>query len=150
MISMHEINMGLVIFVKQAAKEIYGDTAVKVLSNDETMPERPAVRIFTDTLGAGSICSGARQRDISCEIYFYTRDAKQYRVENLKIADILADRLLEPLELKEAFFVYPENTELSIEGSTVLCTFDFSMLEDMPEAEMPMAEELETDFEANI
>ena len=149
MISMSEINAGIVSFVRLAAKEVFGDTKVKVLANDEHTPERPAVRIFTDTVSSGIICSGSRLREISCVIYFYTGDPKQYRTENLKIADILSDRLLAPLELKDGFLVYPENTEVDINGATVICSFDFSMLEDLPETEMPMAEELENEFESD-
>lgn len=148
MISMSEINTGIVSFVRLATKEVFGDTHVKVLANDEKTPERPAVRIFTDTVSSGIICSSSRLREIACEIFFYTGDAKQYRPENLKIADILADGLIAPLELKDGFFVYPENVEVDIDGSMVLCSFDFSMLEDMPETEMPMAVELENEFES--
>ena len=147
MISMSEISLGLVTFVRSTVAKIYGENIkVKVMSNDEKEPECPSVRIFTDNVGISCVSSSARYMEITCEIYFYTRDAKQYRTENLKIAELFADKLLEPLFINDSFVVYPDNIQIETDEGYVLCSFDISMLEDRPEGESLMAEELENNI----
>ena len=147
MISMSDINAGLVAFVRSTAAKMYGENIpVKVLSNDEKTSERPSVRIFTDNIGINRISSGARFMEITCEIYFYTRDARQYRIENLKIAELFADKLLEPLLINDSFAVYPDNIQIETDEGYVICSFDISMLEDMPEDDLLLAEELENNI----
>ena len=74
---------------------------------------------------------------------FYTSDAGQYRTEALQIADILETKLLEPLFITDDFVIYPENVRTEINGSNMLCSFDFSILEEIPQEDISLAEELE-------
>ena len=142
MISMSRINEGLVSFVRETAAEVY-DREIRVISNDEKEPERPSARIFTDNLERTVISACSRFMQISCEIYFYTSDAMQYRTEALQIADILETKLLEPLFITDDFVIYPENVRTEINGSNMLCSFDFSILEEIPQEDISLAEELE-------
>jgi len=77
----------------------------------------------------------------------YARDGREYRLENIQLADNIQKELLKPLFLTEDFVVYPEEINVDTvnsgtSGSIVMCSFDISMLEDMKEDTGEPTEEL--------
>lgn len=148
MINLKEINAGIISFVRRISANIYSeDDKFTVLSNDDSAPARPSARVFVDEITGSTIVGNAVLRTITCYIYLYARDGREYRLENIQLADNIQKELLKPLFLTEDFVVYPEEINVDTvnsgtSGSIVMCSFDISMLEDMKEDTGEPTEEL--------
>lgn len=106
---------------------------IKITSSDFTdgIP-RPSLRIRIEKSKNGKFNNHNKERTLTVRVYFYAKDKNKYRMDNLKMQDIIENSFLNDVKVTDTFYM-PITSEDGVESEivdTVLeCSFDLYSLE---------------------
>lgn len=104
-------------------------TAITILDSDLSEPlERPAFKVFMDTVNTGFFSSALRQVRVYFNIYYYAENKEHSKSEIYEIEDKLASSFLEPFFIKDGCAVYiDEVTFEKVDEGILNCSLDFEI-----------------------
>lgn len=125
-------------------------TSIPLVDSDLEEPvERPAFKVFMDTVNTGLYSSGLRQVKVYFNIYYYAKNQKHSKSEIYEIEDKLAFSFLEPLRIKELCAVYIDSLEFEkVDDGILNCSFNFEIAtEFIDESNIETMEDLHINLE---
>lgn len=114
---------------KAVCDHISETTSIPLVDSDLEEPvERPAFKIFMDTVNTGLYSSGLRQVKVYFNCYYYAKNEKHSKSEIYEIEDKLAFSFLEPFQIKEHCLVYIGDIQFEMVDDGILnCSFNFEI-----------------------
>jgi len=107
---------------------------LELVAKDFTEIQRPSLRIMFDNTKTGKFNSQLKERNLTVRLYFFAKDKNKYKLDNLKMQDILENTFLEDIQVTDTFYL-PITSEDGVESDvvdTVLqCSFDVYSLEEI-------------------
>ncbi len=101
---------------------------IAVDSDIEEPVERPAFKVFMDTVNTGFYSSGLRQVKVYFNIYYYAKNKNRSKGEIMDIEDTLGAVFLKPLRIKESCAVYIDDPKFEkVEDGILCCSFNFEI-----------------------
>jgi len=123
----------------QIKKAIGGTEYSKVLIVAEDLSEpiiRPSFKVEIDSNSNGLINAVCREKDITVRVYYFATDLRKYKIENMKVQDILENAFLEDLEIRKGFFIPIFDVESETSDTVLISSFELSITEELPEPTM--------------
>ncbi|HBM74715.1 MAG TPA: hypothetical protein DD429_04075 [Clostridiaceae bacterium] len=121
---------------------------VPIIPEDVSEPIiRPSIKVSIGYSSNGNFNAHCREKTLTCRVYFFARDRYKYKIDNLKMQDILENAFLNDLEIKEGFFIPVDNVESEVIDTVLVCSFDLYTVEEL--ADTDTSELMET-LELNL
>lgn len=128
---------------KKALKKESDDSTVSII--------RPSFRVKIDNSKTGKFNSNNKERTLTVRVYFFAKDSKKYKIDNLKMQDMLENAFLEDVKVTDTFYmpIISEDGVTSDVVDTVLeCSFDLYSIEEIVDTtEYEPMEELHLNLE---
>lgn len=122
---------------------------VKISNSDLTEGfERPSFKIEFENSTLDNLNSNFLDRNLTVRIYFFASDIKKYKVENLKVQDLLESEFIGGLKFDDDF-IWIHDIESTIADSVLQLGFDISTQFLKRKSEIENAEYME-DLQLNI
>ena len=132
MITLLEINQAINDKVEHALASSEFST-VPIIASDLSEPIiRPSVKIFLDDGNTGKMNSCMKEQTLHCRVYFFASNLKKYKIENMKVRELIQNEFLTPLLVSDTFIVDIDEVEASTSDTVLICSFDIETLEDIP------------------
>lgn len=90
---------------------------------------RPSFKIDIDSTAA-KFNAELMERGVTCRIYYFARDRTKYKLDNLKMQQKLEKAFFDKLEVEKGFFIFIEELEFETTDTVLICSFNFTLLED--------------------
>lgn len=104
--------------------------------------KRPSIKVEIDNPSLGNFNANCRERNLTCRVYFFAKDRDKFKIDNMKMQEILTNALLDGLYVSDNFFIPIDNVEGDVVDGVLICSFDLYAVELVPEATMNPAGEL--------
>lgn len=133
MITLLELNKSINDKIKKALV-LSEFTTVPIVASDlsETII-RPSLKIFLDDGTGGKMNSCMKEQTLRVRVYFFASDLKKYKIENMKVRELIQNEFLTPLKVTDTFIVEVDEIEAETSDTVLICSFDIETLEDIPE-----------------
>jgi len=94
---------------------------------------RPSIKVQLEKDNTGKLNSCTKERTLTVRVYFFAKDRYKYRVDNLKMRDILVNAFLEDIKITDTFYmpITEDGVECSVTDSVLQCSFDLYSLEEI-------------------
>lgn len=133
MISLLDINKAINEKIKHALAGSNFNT-VPIIASDLSEPiVRPSIKVILDDGSSGKMNSCMKEQILRCRVYFFASDLKKYKIENMKVRDLIQNEFLMQLVVSDTFIVDIDEIEASTSDTVLICSFDIETLEDIPE-----------------
>lgn len=133
MITLLEINKAINDKIKKALNNSEFST-LPIIASDLSEPIiRPSVKIFLDGGTTGKMNSSMKEQTLQVRVYFFASDLKKYKIENMKIRELIQNEFLTPLRVNDTFIVDIDEIESETSDTVLICSFDIETLEDIPD-----------------
>lgn len=131
MIKLTEINKSINNTIKNALIDTEFAT-VPIVAEDLSEPIiRPSFKIGIENSSNGKFNLNCREKTLTVRVYFFSSDVRKYKIENMKMQDLIENAFLNGLEITEEFYVPIEEVESEISDTVLICSFDLYMVEDL-------------------
>lgn len=135
MVTLIEINKAINDKIK-ASKIDTEFNDVPIVAEDVSEPIiRPSIKVGIETPTNGKFNANCREKNLTCMVYFFAKDRYKYKVDNLKMQDILENAFLDDLMVKEGFFIPIESIESEVVDTVLICSFDLYSVELLPDSD---------------
>jgi len=134
MINLIQINKAIKIMIQNA---LIGTS----LSDVEIKPEdditektlRPYLKIQIEDNKTGKFNSCNKERTLTCRVYFFAKNRYKYKIDNLKMQDIIENTFLEDVQVTDAFSmpVLEDGVDSTIVDTVLVCSFDLYSIEEI-------------------
>ena len=116
------------------------DTVKKGLKNTEfsdaiLRPEdvsepivRPSIKVQIDNSNNGRRNSCFREKTLTVRIYFFASDIRKYKIENLKMQDVLENSFLDGMYIEGAYIPI-NDVESDVTDTVLTCSFQLYLVE---------------------
>ena len=133
MISSLDINRAVNVKIEHALANSEFST-VPVIASDLSEPIiRPSLKIFFYDGKSGKMNSCMKEQTLHCRVYFFASNLEKYKIENMKVRELIQNEFLTPLVVNDTFIVDVDEVEASTNDTVLICSFDIETLEDIPE-----------------
>lgn len=133
MITLAEINKAVNNTVKEALDDLF-PYPVPIVAEDVREPIiSPSIKVILENVKSGKFNSHNRERSLTCRIYFFPKDFRKPKFENLQVREALETALLDGLVINETFIAPIESVDSAIVDSILVVSFDLEMLELLPD-----------------
>ncbi len=107
--------------------------------------KRPSIKVEISETKDVKVNSLCREKEISVNIYFFAKDRDNYKIDNIKMQNIITETFLDGLFAKEGFYIPIESIESEVSDTVLICSFELYSIELLPDdtAQMDPMEELE-------
>lgn len=134
MITLLEINKAVNDKIEHALANSEFET-VPIIASDLSEPIiRPSLKVFLDDGTAGKFNSCMKEQTLQCKVYFFATDLKRYKIENMKVRNLIQNEFLTPLKVSDTFIVDIDEVEAETSDTVLICSFNIETLEDIPES----------------
>ena len=143
MITLLEINKAINEKIKHALaySEFY---EVPIIASDLSEPiVRPSLKVVFDDCNTGKFNSCMKERNLTCRVYFFATNLKKYKIENIKVQDLIENEFLTPIKVGDKFYIDVDEVETTVSDTVLICSFDIGTLENIPELILDDGEEYE-------
>lgn len=107
---------------------------VPIIASDLSEPNvRPFIKVVLDNGSSRKMNSCMKEQTLQCRVYFFASDLKKYKIENMKVAELIENEFLTPLVVNNTFYIYVDDIEATTSDTVLLCSFNIETLEDIPE-----------------
>jgi hypothetical protein len=107
---------------------------VPIIASDLSEPNvRPFIKVVLDNGSSRKMNSCMKEQTLQCRVYFFASDLKKYKIENMKVRDLIQNEFLTPLVVSDTFIVDIDEIEANTSDTVLICSFDIETLEDIPE-----------------
>lgn len=111
----------------------FKDVEVNPSDLKDSIP-RPSLRVVFDNTKTGRFNSQLKERNLTVRLYFYAKDKNKYKIDNLKMQDILENAFLEDIKVTDVFYMpitSEEGVESDVVDTVLQCSFDVYSLEEI-------------------
>lgn len=113
---------------------------------------RPAIKIDIESSNLSNESYNYYGRNISIEIHFFASDINKYKIENMKVQELIEQAFIDGIRIDEKCFVNIEEIECVTSDTVLIATFDFNIMFDKPKVvrernEGEFMEDLELELE---
>jgi len=130
MISLLDINKALIKVLKESIMNTeFSD--VPIIATDETEIIRPSLKLNMEAKNLEKVNANWVGRTIETNLYFFAKDLKKYKIDNLKIQDIIESAFIEGLRIKENVYVYINDIEVDTVDTVLVITFEFDVINEL-------------------
>lgn len=132
MITLLDINKSINEKIKDALASSEFST-VPIIASDLSEPiVRPSLKVILDATG-GKMNSCMKERTLNVRVYFFATDLKKYKIQNMKVAELIDNEFLTPLVVNDSFYIDIDEVEANTSDTVLICSFNIETLEDIPE-----------------
>ena len=118
-------------------------SAVSLLAEDVSEPIlRPSLKVSIDSSSNGKFNALCREKNLSCRIYFFASNMHKYKLENLKMQDLIETAFLDDIKIKDGFFIPIDSVDSEVVDTVLICSIDLYAVELLPETAESAAAEL--------
>lgn len=108
---------------------------VEIVAKDFTDGiQRPSLKVGFDNSKTGKFNKQLKERTLTVRVYFFAKDKNYYKIDNLKMQDIIENAFLEDIQITPSFFmpiVNEEGVQSEIIDTVLECSFDIYSLEEI-------------------
>jgi hypothetical protein len=133
MITLTQINKGINDTI-YAALVGTGFEGVKIIAEDTTEITRPSLKVMLPSTQTGRFNNILKERTLTVRVYFFAKDRYKYKLDNLKMQDILENAFLEDVKVTDTFYmplISEEGVESIVTDTVLECSFDLYSLEEI-------------------
>lgn len=94
---------------------------------------RPSLKVFFDNGYSRKVNGCMKEETLHYKVYFFAGDLKNYKIENMKVANLIQDEFLTPLKISDSFIADIDEVKAEISDTVLICSFDIETLEYIPE-----------------
>lgn len=150
MITLLELNKAINYKIKHALDNSEF-TTVPIIASDLSEPIiRPSLKIFLDSGTTGKMNSSMKEQTLQVRVYFFASDLKKYKIENMKVRELIQNEFLTSLKVSDTFIVDIDEIEAETSDTVLICSFDIEILEDIPEIILDDGKEYENMENLNL
>lgn len=111
-------------------------SAVEIVAEDLEEPIiRPSIKVAIEDGINGKYNSACREKTLTCRVYFFAKDKNKYKLDNLKMQDLLETAFLDDLQVMDGFYIPIENVTSEVSDSVLICSFDLYTIELLPDTD---------------
>lgn len=133
MITLMELNQAVNQTVERCIKGLF-DYEIPIVAEELKEPiVRPSIKVNFENVSNGKFNSCNREKNLTCRIYFFAKNARRSKHENLIVQEAIEDAFLEGLEIKEGFIIPIESVESVTADSVLICSLDIYLIELLPD-----------------
>jgi len=95
---------------------------------------RPSIKVQLEKGKSGKFNSCNKERNLTVRIYFFAKDRYKYKIDNLKMQDIIENAFLEDIKVTDTFYlpiVSEDGVESEVVDTVLQCSFDLYSLENI-------------------
>lgn len=108
---------------------------VPIIASDLSEPIiRPSIKVFFDDGVAGKMNSSMKEQTLTTRVYFFASNLEKYKLENMKVRELIQNEFLTPLVVDNTFIVEVEEIKVTTSDTVLILSFDIETLENIPEA----------------
>ena len=125
-------------------------SAVPVIAEDNEGIVRPSIKINMDENKTEKLNCNNKERTLTVRVYFFAKDKNKYKIDNLKMQDILENAFLNDVKVTDAFYmpIINDGVSTKVITSVLECTFDLYSIEEIEDTtEYELMEELDLSLE---
>lgn len=133
MISILQINRAINEMIVNSLKDTEF-SEVPIIAEDVSEPiVRPSLKVQFGKDNTGKFNSCTKERTLTVRVYFFAKDRKKYKIDNLKIQDILENVFLDDVRVTDTFYmpITEEGVDFNTTDSVLQCSFDLYSLEEI-------------------
>ena len=145
MISVIDINTSIVDTLRSA---LIGTPfeAIRFISQDITEGfERPGLKIDLDNMKLENLNADFKARAVTIRVYFFAKDLKQYKLENLEMQEIIENTFLKGVWINENYIPITD-IEAEVVDTVLTVEFDINITAYSDDEPGELMEDLETEF----
>jgi hypothetical protein len=119
---------------------------VPIIAEDVSEPiVRPSLKIQIGNTKTGKFNKNNKERTLTVRVYFFAKDRYKYKIDNLKMQELIENAFLEDLKVTDTFFVpiVGDGVESEVVDTVLECSFDLYTVELLPETPGELMEDLE-------
>lgn len=132
MVTLLEINKA----INNKIEEALANTDFKmvpIVASDILEPiARPSIKVQIENSNNGLFNSQCREKNLTIRVYFFASDRNKYKMENLKMQDLLENAFLEDLQISDSFYIPIEEVESEVIDTVLECSFELYTIELLP------------------
>lgn len=133
MITLLELNKALNDKIKKALS-LSEFSTVPIIASDLSEPIiRPSLKVFIDSGTTGKMNSSMKEQTLEVKVYFFASDLRKYKIENIKVRDLIQNEFLTSLKVSDTFYIDIDEVECEVSDTVLICSFKLETLEDIPE-----------------
>lgn len=134
MISILDINKAINSTIDQALSQDDNFKDVEIVAEDVTEPIiRPSIKIQFEDSTNGRFNVNMREKKITCRIYFFCKDRYHYKIDNMKMQELIENVFIMGLYVPDNFYIPIDSVDSIVSDTVLQCSFDINTLEDIPE-----------------
>lgn len=108
-------------------------SSVPVVASDVSEPiVRPSIKVMLEGTSSGLFNAQCREKSLTYRIYFFAKDANKYRVDNLKMQEILEGAFLDGLWLDGAHIPIA-SVDSELVDTVLICSVELYAVELLPD-----------------
>lgn len=96
--------------------------------------QRPSLKVSFDNAKTGKFNNQSKERTLTTRVYFYAKDKNKYKIDNLKMQDIIENAFLEDIQVTDSFYlpiINEDGVESDVVDTILQCSFDVYSLENI-------------------
>jgi hypothetical protein len=135
MVTLIEINKAINDSIKGALALTEYNPNELIVAEDVSEPIiRPSIKVAIENSTNGKFNANCREKNLTCRVYFFAKDRNKYKLDNVKMQELLENTFIEGLKIKEGFHIPIESVESEVTDTVLICSFDLYVVELLPEA----------------
>lgn len=144
MVTIIEINKSINDRIKAALIDSEFEAVPLVADDVEEPILRPSIKVDIENSTNGKFNANSREKSLTCRIYFFAKDRHKYKIDNMKMQDLIENAFLDGLYVTDSFHIPIENVSSEVTDSVLICSFDLLTIELLPEETInPIGEPIE-------
>ena len=124
---------------------------VKIVSEEvEGTIIRPSLKVELEDITSELYNAFKTQKTISFRIYFFAKDRYNYKIDNLKMAEIFDKTFIDILKINDNFYVEINEVNIETIDTVLTCSFELTYIENIDRTEKDNIENPNEDFMENL
>ena len=124
---------------------------VKIVSEEvEGTILRPSLKIELEDINSSLYNPFNTTKTISFMIYFFAKDRYNYKLDNLKMAEIFDKTFVDTLKINDNFYVEINEVNIETIDTVLTCSFELTYIENIDRTEKDNIENPNEDFMENL
>lgn len=110
-------------------------SAVQIVASDVSEPIiRPSIKVMLEDSSNGKFNAQCREKTLTFRVYFFAQNINKYRIDNLKMQDIIENAFLDGLYVDGAY-IPTDSVESEVVDTVLICSFDIYTIELLPDTD---------------
>lgn len=120
--------------------------ATRIIPGDITEGfERPGLKIDFDSIKLENINANFKARALTVRVYFFAKDVKNYKIDNLQMQEIIENAFLKGIWIT-GYYIPINDINAEIVDTVLTVDFDINITAFVDDEQGELMEDIETDF----